>query len=126
MWKCFHELKELGWIDCKLPKMISVQSTGCAPIVKAWEEGSEFAAFWENAETISSGIRVPSALGDFLILDAVRSSGGLAMAVSDEETLEIQEKVGRDGRILLCPEGAAVVAAYRECIKTGSVSTKIL
>ena len=65
MWKCFHELKELGWIDCKLPKMISVQSTGCAPIVKAWEEGSEFAEFWENAETISSGIRVPSALGDF-------------------------------------------------------------
>ena len=124
MWKCFHELKELGWIDCKLPKMISVQSTGCAPIVKAWEEGSEFAEFWENAETISSGIRVPSALGDFLILDAVRSSGGLAMAVSDEETLEIQEKVGRTEGLLLCPEGAAVVAAYRECIKTGSVSTK--
>ena len=90
MWKAFHELRELGWIDCKMPRMVAVQSSGCAPIVKAWEEEEEFAEFWEGAETISSGIRVPSALGDFLILDAVRSSNGFAIAVTDEETLELQ------------------------------------
>tara|TARA_B100000945_G_scaffold61987_2_gene46176 strand:+ start:11069 stop:12295 length:1227 start_codon:yes stop_codon:yes gene_type:complete len=123
MWKCFHELKELGWIDCELPRMISVQSTGCAPIVRAWEEGGEFAEFWEGAETISSGIRVPSALGDFLILDAVRSSGGFAMAVTDEETLEIQREIGINEGLLLCPEGAATVAAYRNSIDSGLVST---
>ncbi len=123
MWKCFHELKELGWIDCELPKMISVQSTGCAPIVRAWEEGSEFAEYWENAETISSGIRVPSALGDFLILDAVRSSGGAAMAVTDEETVDLQVQVGKSEGLLLCPEGAAALVAYRDCIESGLVST---
>ena len=103
--------------------MISVQSTGCAPIVRAWEEGGEFAEFWEGAETISSGSRVPSALGDFLILDAGRSSGGFAMAVTDEETLEIQREIGINEGLLLCPEGAATVAAYRNSIDSGLVST---
>tara|TARA_Y100000588_G_scaffold301581_1_gene323543 strand:+ start:4811 stop:6031 length:1221 start_codon:yes stop_codon:yes gene_type:complete len=122
MWKGFHELRELGWIDCEMPRMVAVQSTGCAPIVKAWEDGEKFAEFWEGAETISSGIRVPSALGDFLILDAVRSSGGFAIAVTDEETLEIQMEIGlRDG-LLLCPEGAATAVAYRNSVESGLVS----
>ena len=122
MWKVFHELRELGWIGDKMPRMVSVQSTGCAPIVKAWEEGEEFAEFWEGAETISSGIRVPSALGDFLILDAVRSSGGFAISVSDEETLELQMEIGLNDGLLLCPEGAATAAAYRNSLESGLVS----
>jgi threonine synthase len=123
MWKCFQELIELGWIDCKLPRMVSVQSTGCAPIVRAWNEGEEFAEFWDGAETISSGIRVPSALGDFLILDAIRSSGGFAISVTDEETLEMQYEIGLREGLLLCPEGAATVAAYRNSLDSGLVSS---
>ncbi|MDP6220642.1 MAG: threonine synthase, partial [Candidatus Thalassarchaeaceae archaeon] len=84
MWKAFAELSELGWIDCELPKMVAVQSTGCAPIVRAWESGEEFAEYWGDAETVASGIRVPAALGDFLILRAVKESGGFAIAVTDE------------------------------------------
>ena len=101
--------------------MVAVQSTGCAPIVRAWDEGKEFAEFWDNAETISSGIRVPSALGDFLILNAIRESGGFAIAVTDEETLEKQNQIGMEDVLLLCTEGAATVAAYRNCIDSGMV-----
>ena len=121
MWKGFQELIELGWIDRKLPRMVSVQSTGCAPIVKAWEEGHEFAEYWEGAETISSGIRVPYALGDFMILEAVRSSGGFAISVTDGETLEMQNQIGLNEGLLLCPEGAATVAAYRNSLESGLV-----
>ena len=123
MWKGFQELIELGWIDGKLPRMISVQSTGCAPIVRAWEEGHEFSEYWEDAETISSGIRVPYALGDFMILDAVRSSGGFAISVTDGETLEMQNQIGLSEGLLLCPEGAATVAAYRNSLELGLVSS---
>jgi len=123
MWKGFQELIELGWIDDKLPRMIAVQSTGCAPIVRAWEAGEEFAEYWEDAETVSSGIRVPSALGDFLILDSVRSSGGFAISVTDDETLEMQRQIGLNEGLLLCPEGAATVAAYRNSVESGLVST---
>ena len=122
MWKVFHELKELGWIEGDFPRMVAVQSTGCAPIVRAWEDGSEFAEFWDGAETISSGIRVPSALGDFLILEAVRSSGGFAIAVSDTDTLEIQREIGMNDGFLLCPEGAATAVAYQKSIELGMVS----
>jgi threonine synthase len=122
MWKCFQELTELGWINCKMPRMVAVQSTGCAPIVRAWNEGKEFAEYWEDAETISSGIRVPSALGDFLILDAVRSSDGFAISVSDEETLEMQYEIGLKEGLLLCPEGAATAVAYRSSLSSGLVS----
>lgn len=122
MWKCFQELIELGWIDCKMPRMVSVQSAGCAPIVRAWNAGEEFAEYWEGAETISSGIRVPSAIGDFLILDAVRSSGGFAISVTDEETIQMQDEIGRREGLLLCPEGAATVAAYRNSLESGLVS----
>ena len=122
MWKAFAELMELGWIDCELPRMVAVQSTGCAPIVKAWEEGTEFAEFWENAETDASGIRVPAALGDFMILKAVRESGGFAIAVSDEDIHRMVEGIGHEDGLLLCPEGAATAAAYKVALERSLIS----
>ena len=122
MWKAFAELIELGWIECELPRMVAVQSTGCAPMVKAWEEGLEFAEFWENAETDASGIRVPAALGDFLILRAVRESGGFAIAVSDEDIHIMAEGIGREEGLLMCPEGAATAAAYKVALERGLIS----
>ena len=122
MWKAFAELMELGWIDCELPRMVAVQSTGCAPIVKAWEEGAEFAEFWENAETDASGIRVPAALGDFMILKAVRESGGFAIAVSDEDIHRMVEGIGHEDGLLLCPEGAATAAACKVALERSLIS----
>jgi len=122
MWKAFAELIELGWIECELPRMVAVQSTGCAPMVKAWEEGLEFAEFWENAETDASGIRVPAALGDFLILRAVRESGGFAIAVSDEDIHLMAEGIGREEGLLMCPEGAATAAAYKVALERDLIS----
>ena len=121
MWKAFAELIELGWIDCELPRMVAVQSTGCAPIVKAWDEGAEFAEFWENAETDASGIRVPAALGDFLILKAVRESGGFAIAVSDDEIHSMVEGIGQEDGLLMCPEGAATAAACKSALVRGLI-----
>ncbi len=122
MWKAFAELMELGWIDCELPRMVAVQSTGCAPIVKAWEDGTEFAEFWENAETDASGIRVPAALGDFMILKAVRESGGFAIAVSDEDIHRMVEGIGHEDGLLLCPEGAATAAACKVALERSLIS----
>lgn len=123
MWKAFNELKEIGWLTGPLPKMIAVQAEGCAPIVKAFEAGERHAELWENAHTLASGIRVPVAVGDFLILDAVRESGGFATAVSDESiTAGLQEVATREG-FLMCPEGAATYAAYRQAISAGRIST---
>jgi len=122
MWKAFAELTELGWIDCPMPRMVAVQSEGCAPMVKAWEEGAEHAEFWENAETEASGIRVPAALGDFLILRAVRESRGFAIAVSDEDILRTAAEIGHRDGFLMCPEGAATAAAYRAAIDSGLIS----
>ena len=121
MWKAFHELKELGWIDCKFPKMVAVQSTGCAPIVKAWEEGVEHAEFWENANTEAAGIIVPSAIGDFLISRAIKESNGFAIAIDDEDIMKARKKVGREDGLLMCPEGAATFAAYEQSLKLGLV-----
>jgi|TARA_B100001559_G_scaffold114089_2_gene95817 threonine synthase len=121
MWKAFHELLELGWIDCKLPRMVAVQSTGCAPIVKAWDEGKRHADFWENAETLASGIRVSSAIGDFLILDAIKESGGFAIAVTDEHITKVCDDIGQKDGFLLSPEGAATFAAYEIAIEKGLV-----
>ena len=121
MWKAFAELIELGWIECDLPRMVAVQSTGCAPMVKAWEQGLEFAEFWENAETDASGIRVPAALGDFLILRAVRESGGFAIAVSDEDIHLMAEGIGREEGLLMCPEGAATAAACKVALERGLI-----
>tara|TARA_A100001037_G_scaffold304625_1_gene342035 strand:+ start:3643 stop:4833 length:1191 start_codon:yes stop_codon:yes gene_type:complete len=122
MWKAFAELTELGWIDCPMPRMIAVQSDGCAPMVKAWEEGAEYAEFWENAETEASGIRVPSALGDFLILKAVRESGGFAISVSDDDILATAAEIGHRDGFLMCPEGAATAAAYMSAVNSGLIT----
>ncbi len=112
MWKAWQELKALGWIAGPLPRLVAVQSTGCAPIVRAFESGATSAAFWENAYTIASGIRVPAALGDFLILSALRESRGFALAVTDADIQAARAHVGMRDGLLLSPEGAATYAAY--------------
>ena len=116
MWKAFLELKELGWIKGKLPRMVAVQADGCAPIVKAWESGEEHAPLWENAFTKAAGIRVPVAVGDFLIIRAVRESNGFAMSVSDEDIMEARDRVAAVDGCFLCPEGAATMTAYEKAI----------
>ena len=116
MWKAFLELKELGWIKGKLPRMVAVQADGCAPIVKAWESGEEHAPLWENASTKAAGIRVPVAVGDFLIIRAVRESNGFAMSVSDEDIMEARDRVAAVDGCFLCPEGAATMTAYEKAI----------
>ena len=124
MWKAFNELKTMGWLTGKLPRMVAVQATGCAPIVKAWEEGAEKAELWQDAHTIAAGIRVPVAIGDFLILRAVRESGGFAIAVDDESISAGLNEVSEEEGLLLCPEGAATYAAYKKSIETGLISPK--
>ena len=121
MWKAFAELEAIGFIDTKRPRMVAVQAAGCAPMVRAYEAGAEHAARWENAHTIASGIRVPQAVGDFLILRAVRESGGFAIAVSDEAIGEGLEEVAREEGFLMCPEGAATYAAYKQSLADGRV-----
>lgn len=113
MWKAFAELKELGWLTGKLPKMIAIQSTGCAPIVNAFNQGLEHAPLWDNAQTVASGIRVPAAIGDFLILDAIRQSDGCALAVEDEHIINMRDMISKEDGLLLCPEGAATAAGYQ-------------
>ena len=122
MWKAFEELDTLGWIPGgRRPRMVAVQAEGCAPIVRAFEQGEETAAPWKDAHTVAAGIRVPSALGDFLILRAVRESGGFATAVDDAAILAARDAVGRDEGILLCPEGAATHAAYEKELRAGRI-----
>ena len=121
MWKAFLELKKLGWIKGKLPKMIAVQAEGCAPIVKAWEKGDEHAPLWENAYTKAAGIRVPIAVGDFLIIRAVRESNGFALSVTDEEIMDARDRVASLDGCFLCPEGAATMTAYEK-----SLSSKLI
>ena len=117
MWKAFQEMEELGWIDSKRPRMISVQASGCAPIVKAFEEEKEHAEEWENPETIASGLRVPKAIGDFLMLKSIRESGGVAMAVSDAEIIEAVKIMARLEGIFPAPEGAATFACLSKLRK---------
>jgi threonine synthase len=121
MWKAFAELEAIGFIGTKRPRMVAVQATGCAPMVKAYEDGVEHAPRWENAATIASGIRVPQAVGDFLILRAVRESGGFAIAVDDDAIQAgLDEVAGKEG-FLLCPEGAATYAAWQTSLKDGRI-----
>ena len=122
MVKAFNELESIGWIEKKRPRMVAVQSTGCAPIVKAFDEGLEHAEYWENAETVASGIRVPAAIGDFLILRGIRETDGFATAVDDEAIVSAREEIADLEGILLCPEGAATYAAYLKELKTGRIS----
>ncbi|MFZ3354447.1 MAG: threonine synthase [Xanthobacteraceae bacterium] len=122
MWKAFAELEAIGFIGSKRPRMVAVQASGCAPMVRAYEQGVEHAARWENSHTIAAGIRVPQAVGDFLILRAVRESGGFAIAVSDETIAVGLEEVSREEGLLMCPEGAATYAAYKQSLADGRVS----
>lgn len=123
MWKAFNELEAIGWIGSKRPRMVAVQAEGCAPIVKAFDEGTRHAEPWQDASTIASGIRVPAAVGDFLILDAVRESNGFAVAVSDEAINEAHQQCASTEGILLCPEGAATLAALKQELKSGRIKS---
>jgi threonine synthase len=122
MWKAFAEMEAMGWVGSKRPRMVTVQASGCAPIVRAFEEGHRFAAEFENAATVASGLRVPKAVGDFLILDALRESGGTAVAVSDEELLAAVGEIGAAEGLFVAPEGAACLPALRKLIERGEVS----
>ena len=117
MWKAFDEMEKLGWIDGERPKMVSVQSEGCAPIVKAFHDGKDFAEPWDNAKTNALGLRVPSAVGDFLMLRALRESGGTAIAVSEDEIIEGVRLVEKHTKLSPAPEGGAAVIAVRKLVE---------
>ena len=119
MWKAFDEMEELGWIGSRRPKMIAVQATGCQPIVRAFEQGTERSEFWQNATTVSSGLRVPKPLGDFLVLQAVRQSSGTAIAVTDEASLDWGIELAKQEGLFVAPEGAACVAACQQLLNSG-------
>ena len=119
MWKAFDEMEALGWIGKPRPKMIAVQAEGCQPVVRAHESGALRSQFWEHAETVASGLRVPKPLGDFLILEAVRASRGTAIAVSDADLIDAGIQLARDEGLFIAPEGAACVAALEKLIVSG-------
>jgi threonine synthase len=119
MWKAFDEMEALGWISAKRPKMIAVQVEGCQPIVRAFEQGEARSTFWDNAHTVASGLRVPKPLGDFLVLDAVRKSGGTALAVSDEDLIDAGIQLASEEGLFVAPEGAACVPALEKLIANG-------
>jgi threonine synthase len=119
MWKAFGELEELGWVRGKRPKMIAIQSAGCAPIAQAFEQGAAASEAWKNAATFASGLRVPKAYGDYIILDILRASNGTALAVSDEQILASLKDWAQNEGIFLSPEGATTTAAYDHLLATG-------
>jgi threonine synthase len=119
MWKAFQELETLGWIGPRRPRMVVVQAAGCAPIVRAFDQGQRHAEPWEHAETRAAGLRVPAAIGDYLILDAVRASGGTATAVSETEIQQAQLELGRLAGVYAAPEAAATWAALRPLRERG-------
>jgi threonine synthase len=123
MWKAFEEMERMGWIGKERPKMFSVQAAGCAPIVRAWEAGNRHAEAWQGATTYASGLRVPGAIGDFLILDALRESGGGAVAVTDAEMHRWVGAMGADTGVFGAPEGGAVAAAVPKLIDKGLIDT---
>jgi len=122
MWKAFDEMEQLGWIGSQRPRMVSVQAAGCAPIVRALAEGKRFADEFPNATTVASGLRVPRAIGDFMILDAIRDSGGTAIAVTDEELLAAVAETGALEGVFCAPEGAACLPALRKLIADKAVT----
>ncbi|RME61784.1 MAG: pyridoxal-phosphate dependent enzyme, partial [Caldilineae bacterium] len=119
MWKAFDEMEQMGLIGSERPRMVTVQSTGCAPMVRAFQEGSEFAEMWQGARTIADGLRVPAAVGDFLILRALRESHGTAVAVPDEEMLKYARLMGKHTGVFPAPEGAATLAAQVHLLQEG-------
>jgi threonine synthase len=122
MWKAFDEMERIGWMPAgRRPRMVSVQAAGCAPIVRAFQQGTERAAPWEGASTVADGLRVPRAIGDFLILRAVRESGGTAHAVPDGVMVEGMLEIGRREGVSAAPEGGAALAAVRELVGDGTI-----
>src|SRR5256714_8620685 len=124
MWKAFDEMEQMGWIGLKRPRMVTVQAAGCAPIVRAFEEGKRFADDFPNAHTTASGLRVPKAIGDFLILDALRASGGTAVAVTDEELIAATREIGATEGLFCAPEGAACLPALKKLLDAGQIQTE--
>jgi threonine synthase len=122
MWKAFAEMEQMGWIGSKRPRMVTVQASGCAPIVTAFEAGERFADEFPDAQTVASGLRVPKAIGDFLILDAIRASGGTALAVTDEELIAATREIGAAEGIFCAPEGAACLPALRKLVDRKEVA----
>ena len=122
IWKAISEMEQMGWLDGKRPKMYCVQAEGCAPIVRAFRQGSEFAEPWEDARTAAAGIRVPAAIGDYLVLRVIRESGGGAVTVSDAEIMEHVKIVASLEGIFVCPEGAATAAALGKLLADGTVT----
>ena len=119
MWKAFAEMEKFGWITSKRPRMVAVQASGCAPIVKAFNDGKDTAEPWQNAQTVAAGLRVPQAVGDFLMLRVLRESNGTAISVGDDEILAEIPRIGRTEGIFFCPEGAACVVALRQLTQSG-------
>jgi threonine synthase len=119
MWKAFDEMEAMGWIGSGRPRMVSVQSSGCAPIVRAFDSGADTAAMFENAHTVADGLRVPAAVGDKLMLNILRRSGGLAVAVTDADLMNGATEIARTEGIFAAPEGGATVAAYRTLRQRG-------
>lgn len=124
MWKAFDELEKLGWIGKKRPKMVSVQTAGCAPIVKAFNEKKKESEFWQNAQTIASGLRVPKAFADYMILKAIYESGGFAVSVSDEEIINAVREIASKEGLFICPEGAATLVALRVLLREGKIDKR--
>jgi threonine synthase len=122
MWKAFAEMEAMGWMGPKRPKMIAVQVAGCAPVVRAFDQGEARSQFWDNASTVASGLRVPKPLGDFLILDAVRQSGGTAIAVTDQELIDAGVQLATDDGLFVAPEGSACLPALQKLIANGFLS----
>jgi threonine synthase len=122
MWKAFDEMERLGWIGAQRPRMVTVQSDGCAPMVRAFHEGWQFAEPWEGAATLADGLRVPAAVGDFLILRALRESNGTAVAVPDQEMIDAANLIGRTQGIFACPEGGATLAAFQHLRDQGWIA----
>ncbi|MFN8447753.1 MAG: pyridoxal-phosphate dependent enzyme [Anaerolineae bacterium] len=121
IWKALDEMQTLGWIGAERPRIVSVQTEGCAPIVRAYQRGEELAPMWENAATVADGLRVPAAVGDFLILRAVRNSNGTALAVSDDDLIAAQRELGASEGIYAAPEAAATLSALRRLVEQGQV-----
>jgi len=121
MWKAFDEMEEMGWIGSKRPRMVTVQSDGCAPIVRAFEQGLDEAPEFENAHTVAAGLRVPKAIGDFIMLNILRKSGGAAVGVPDSEIMAAVTEIGSAEGIFTAPEGAACLAVLRRLIEQGKV-----
>ncbi|HWR29956.1 MAG TPA: threonine synthase [Negativicutes bacterium] len=118
IYKALLELREIGWIGDKLPRLVAVQAEGCAPIVKAWQEKKEASEFWTGATTVAFGITVPKALGDFLVLEAIYQTNGCAVAVSDQEILADQAELAKKEGLFICPEGAATLSAYKQLLNS--------